>query len=187
VPASDDHDVLVVGAVTIELAVGDIVAQPDLDAVVNAANPQLAPGGGVAGAIHAAAGPELAEACRPLAPIATGECVVTAAYGLPNRHVVHCVGPIHGRDEPAAELLASCYRRALALVEDAQLASVGFPAISTGIYGYPAPAAAEVALTTVRDLAAAGLGTVRLVRFVLFDAAALRTHRGILDRLRDAR
>jgi O-acetyl-ADP-ribose deacetylase len=178
-------DVLDVGEVRIELLVGDIVAQSDLDAVVNAANPQLAPGGGVAGAIHAAAGPGLWDECRPLGPIATGDCVRTGGHGLPNAAVLHCVGPVHGRDEPAAGLLASCYRRALALAAEAGLASIGFPAISTGIYGYPQAAAAEVALTTVRDLARDGLGSVRLVRFVLYDEAARRTHLAVLDRLRE--
>jgi O-acetyl-ADP-ribose deacetylase len=178
------RDTLEVGEVRIELRVGDIVAQADLDAVVNAANPQLAPGGGVAGAIHAAAGPGLWEECRPLGPVETGGCVLTAAHDLPNAAVLHCVGPVHGRDEPAAELLASCYRRALELATEAGLTSVGFPAISTGIYGYPQAAAAEVALRTVRDLAVGGLGSVRLVRFVLYDEAARRTHLAVLDRLR---
>src|SRR5690606_41737019 len=91
------------------------------------------PGGGVAGAIHRAAGPGLAEECRPLAPIRPGQAVITSGYRLPNRYVIHCLGPVYGVDEPAADLLASCYRNGLRLAEERGIASVGFPAISTGI------------------------------------------------------
>jgi O-acetyl-ADP-ribose deacetylase len=172
------------GAVTLELVRGDITDQPDLDAVTNAANARLAAGGGVAGAIHRAAGPELAEACAPLAPIAPGECVLTPAFGLPNRAVLHCLGPIYGHDEPAAELLAACYRRALELADAEGLASVGFPALSTGVFGYPMGEAAEVALRTVRDVAADGLASVRLVRFVLFAEQDVEVHAAALAELR---
>lgn len=168
-----------VGPVRIELECGDIAAQADLDAVVNAANAQLRIGGGVAGAIHRAAGPGLAEECRPLAPIEPGVCVITGAHGLPNERVVHCLGPVYGRDEPAEGLLADCYRRALELAEQAGLSSIGFPAISTGAFGYPMRPAAEVALSTV--LAAAdGLDSVRLVRFVLYSPSALEVHEQML-------
>lgn len=168
--------------VTIELVVGDIVAQPDIDAVVNAANAQLLPGGGVAGAIHRAAGPGLAEECRPLAPIAPGEAVITAGHRLPSPYVIHCLGPVYGTDRPADELLASCYRRALELADRHGLRSVAFPAISTGAFGYPMEPAAEVALGTV--LAAAGkLESVRTVRFVLSGDHALGLHSRVLERL----
>lgn len=116
-----------VGEVTIELVTGDIADQPEADAVVNAANAQLETGGGVAGAIHRAAGTGLAEECRPLAPIAPGECVITGAHRLPNRHVIHCLGPVYGRDDPAEKLLASCYRRALELADREGLCRWRFP------------------------------------------------------------
>ncbi len=167
----------------IEVVVGDLVDQPDLDAIVNAANPQLAPGGGVAGAVHRAAGPGLAAECRPLGPIVTGSCVLTGGHDLPNAHVVHCVGPVYDRDEHAAELLTACYRQALALADQADLESIGFPALSTGIYGYPVAEAAEVALTALVEVARAGLRSVRLVRLVLFDEETWRTHVAVLDRL----
>ncbi|MFP4149835.1 MAG: macro domain-containing protein [Nitriliruptoraceae bacterium] len=173
---------LEVGEARIELRQGDITRQPDLDAVVNAANAELRPGGGVAGAIHRAAGPELDRACRPLAPIAPGEVVATDAYGLPNRRVLHALGPVYGRDEPAADLLASCYRAACRLAAAEGLASLGTPALSTGVFGYPMDEAAEVALTTVRE-ALGEPSTLRVVRFVLFSAEDLSQHAAVLERL----
>lgn len=164
-----------VGDVTIELVTGDIANQPDVDAVVNAANAQLQTGGGVAGAIHRAAGPGLAEECRPLAPIAPGECVITGAHQLPNRHVIHCLGPVYGRDDPSEELLASCYRRALELADQQGLSSVAFPALSTGAFGYPMEQAARVALSTVIGRAPT-LDSVRLIRFVFFSPQDLDLH-----------
>lgn len=155
-------------AADVEATTGDIAAQGDLDAVVNAANAELMPGGGVAGAIHRAAGPELAEACRPLAPIRPGEAVVTEAFRLPNRWVIHCLGPRYGIDEPADRLLADCYRNALRLAEEYRMESVGFPALSTGAFGYPFREAARVAVDTIDEMLA-GLETPpRLVRFVFF-------------------
>lgn len=169
---------------TLEALVGDITDQGDLDAVVNAANAQLTTGGGVAGAIHRVAGPGLDEECRPLAPIRPGEAVLTSGHALPNDWVVHVLGPVHGRDEPADELLASCYREALRLADGRGLGSVGFPAVSTGAFGYPLDEAARVAVETVRD-AAPDLASLRLVRFVLFDDAALRAHeRALADHAR---
>jgi O-acetyl-ADP-ribose deacetylase (regulator of RNase III) len=167
---------------TVELRVGNIVAQPDIDAIVNAANAQLQTGGGVAGAIHRAAGPGLAEECAPLAPIAPGDCVRTSGHGLPNAHVLHCLGPVYGRDEPADELLAACYRNALGLADESGLASVAFPAISTGAFGYPLDAAAQVALSTVASTAP-GLSKVRLARFVLADQRSLEVHGRALEAL----
>lgn len=171
-----------VGGVLVELTEGDITAQPELDAVVNAANAELMPGGGVAGAIHRAAGPELARECRPLAPIRPGEAVITQGHELSNPWVIHCLGPVYGVDEPASELLAQCYRAALELAEDRGLESVGFPALSTGAFGYPLADAAEVALGAVVDVARR-LRSVRLTRFVLFGAEALEVHAAVLDRL----
>lgn len=171
-----------VGDVVLELVVGDIAAQHGFDAVVNAANAELLPGGGVAGALHRAAGPGLAEEGRPLAPIRPGEAVVTSGHRLPNPWVIHCLGPVYGRDRPEAELLASCYREALRLADERKLRSIAFPAISTGIFGYPAAAAARVALRTVLS-AAAGLASVERIRFVLWDEAALGVHRRALSGL----
>jgi len=168
------------GSLTLELVVGDIAAQDDFDAVVNAANAELRPGGGVAGALHRAAGPGLEEECRPLAPIRPGEAVITSGHELPNRWVIHCLGPVHGRDEPADELLASCYREALRLAEENEVASIAFPAISTGAFGFPAEAAARIALGTVLE-EATKLETVERIRFVLYDDAALALHERVLD------
>ncbi|CAN5542609.1 macro domain-containing protein [soil metagenome] len=163
------------GAVTVECVRGDITTQRDVDAVVNAANARLEPGGGVAGAIHRAAGPGLAEEARPLGPISPGEAIITGGHGLPNRVVIHALGPVYGQDRPEADLLARCYRNALDLAEENGASSVAFPAISTGIFGYPVEEAAGVALRAVRD-EAGSLRTVRLVRFVLFSKRDLEAH-----------
>lgn len=168
--------------VTIELSRGDIARQDDMDAVVNAANAELRIGGGVAGALHRAAGPALERACREHAPISPGEAVITEAFGLPNRRVMHCLGPVYGRDEPSDELLARCYRRALALADEDGIRSIAFPAISTGAFGYPMGDAAEIALRTVLQ-AAPELETVGHVRFVLYSASALTTHEEVLEAL----
>lgn len=173
------------GELTLELVVGDVTDQDDLAVVVNAANAELAPGGGVAGALHRAAGPELHRACRPLAPIDVGEAVITPGFDLPNAHVVHVLGPdVSGGvvDATTGEQLASCYRGALALADEEGAPSIGFPAVSTGIFGYPVDAAAEVALTTVLE-EGPDLAHVRIVRFVLFDPATLRTHVEVAERL----
>jgi O-acetyl-ADP-ribose deacetylase (regulator of RNase III) len=170
------------GAVTLECIRGDITSQEDIEAVVNAANARLGPGGGVAGAIHRAAGPGLAEEAIPLGPIEPGEAVITGAHGLPNRYVIHTLGPVYGQDRPEAELLARCYRNSLALAEEEGLESIAFPAISTGIFGYPVEDAAEVALRTVRE-EAERLERVRLVRSVLFGEKDLETHEAVLSGL----
>ncbi len=164
--------------VTIECVQGDIADQPDLDAIINAANAQLRMGGGVAGAIHRNAGPGLEEECRPLAPIRPGEAVITGAHNLPNRHVIHCLGPVYGRDNPSDKLLADCYRNALLLAEKNHLSSVGFPAISTGAFGFPLEAAAGIAVKTVVD-EATKLSSVKRVRFILFSSDDL----AVFDRI----
>jgi O-acetyl-ADP-ribose deacetylase (regulator of RNase III) len=167
---------------TIEFVRGNIVDQPDIEAIVNAANAQLRMGGGVAGAIHRAAGPGLEEEARPLAPIQPGQAVITAGHNLPNRYVIHCLGPVYGRDEPSDGLLASCYRNALELAECNAIGSVAFPAISTGAFGYPVEAAARVAIKTILD-ELPRLSSVRLIRFVLFSEADRETHERILQEL----
>lgn len=168
-----------VHGVEVELLVGDITQQPEISAIVNAANPALEPGGGVAGAIHRAAGPELAEACRPLAPISPGQAVISEAFNLPNQYVIHCLGPVYGRDKPENKLLANCYINALALAEKNGVPSIAFPAISTGIYGYPLQDAAGVALDAILG-GVSNLKTVRHIRFVLFDREAFDIHADIL-------
>jgi len=162
---------------------GDIANQPDMDAVVNAANAELRIGGGVAGALHRAAGPELEEECRPLAPIRPGEAVITGAHELPNRHVIHCLGPVYGRDEPSDRLLADCYRNALRLADEHGLGSVAFPSLSTGAFGYPMEEAAEVAFRAVLETLPS-LQSVETVRFVLFSEQDRALHQAALERLR---
>jgi O-acetyl-ADP-ribose deacetylase len=172
----------VVHGVTIECVRGDITAQEDVAAIVNAANAGLRSGGGVAGAIHRAAGPELERETRPLAPIRPGEAVMTGGHNLPNRHVIHALGPVYGQDRPEAEILANCYRNSLALAEKNGIDSVAFPAISTGVFGYPVEGAARVALKTVVE-EAERLERVRLVRFVLFGEKDFEVHKKILPEI----
>jgi O-acetyl-ADP-ribose deacetylase (regulator of RNase III) len=169
-----------VGAVTVECVRGDITSQEDVTAIVNAANAELRSGGGVAGAIHRAAGPGLEEEARPLAPIGPGEAVITGGHELPNRYVIHTLGPVYGRDRPEAELLAGCYRNSLALADEREIVSVAFPAISTGIFGYPVEEAARVALQTLVE-ETQRLDNVRLVRFVLFGEEDFEVHKAVLS------
>jgi O-acetyl-ADP-ribose deacetylase (regulator of RNase III) len=139
-----------------------------MDAIVNAANAGLRMGGGVAGAIHRAAGPGLEEECQLLAPIHPGQAVVTSGHGLPNRYVIHCLGPVYGQDEPSAVLLSDCYRNALRLAELHGIRSIAFPAISTGTFGYPMEEAVRIALQTILEKAPRMVSVVH-IRFVLFD------------------
>src|SRR5699024_4533901 len=125
----------------------------------------LAGGGGVDGAIHRAAGPQLVEASRALGPITAGEAVMTSAFDLPNAHVIHCVGPVYNPDEPVAQQLAACHTRAMQLAAEAGATRVAFPAISCGVYGYPVEQASRVALDAVVGCAA-NRGSVEVVRFV---------------------
>jgi len=171
-----------VGSLTVECICGDITQQPDMEAVVNAANAELLPGGGVAGAIHRAAGPGLAAECQHLAPIRPGQAVLTGAHKLPNRYVIHCLGPVFGRDEPADRLLASCYEQALRLADDHRLSSIAFPAISTGAFGYPMDAAARVVVGTIMARAAT-LTSLTLVRLVLHTPHDLEVHEAALTTL----
>jgi O-acetyl-ADP-ribose deacetylase len=171
-----------VHGVTVECVQGDITSQDDVTAIVNAANAELQSGGGVAGAIHRAAGPGLAEEARPLAPIEPGEAVITSGHNLPNRYVIHTLGPVYGQDRPEAELLANCYRNSLARAEENEIDSIAFPAISTGVFGYPVEEAAEVALRTVVE-EAERLERVHLIRFVLFGEQDFKVHEEALSEI----
>ena len=158
----------------IHLILGDITTVA-ADAIVNAANSQLLPGGGVCGAIHAAAGPELAHACRDYVaehgPVAPGCSAITHGFRLPARYVIHAVGPVwRGGSASEADLLASAYCSAIELADASKLADIAFPSISTGIYGYPVGLAAPVALRSVGE-ALASATSVREATFVLFDSA----------------
>ena len=161
--------------VEIELVQGDITNQPDITAIVNAANAQLRKGGGVAGAIHRAAGLGLEKEAIPLGPIEPGQAVITGGHNLPNRYVIHCLGPVYGVNRPEAELLANCYRNALKLAERYEIDSIAFPAISTGIFGYPLEEAAQVTMKTfARSID--DLKYVKKIRFVLYDKKTLEVH-----------
>lgn len=159
--------------VEIEISRGDIAAQKGIDAVVNAANAQLQTGGGVAGAIHKAAGPQLYEECKALAPINPGEAVITKAYNLPNKYVIHCLGPVYGRDKPENELLANCYKNALRLAEENKISSIAFPSISTGAFGYPFQEATDVSFNTILG-ELERVKHLQKIRFVLFSEQDLR-------------
>lgn len=156
-----------INQVTLELRVGDISNQPDIAAVVNAANAELRIGGGVAGAIHRAAGPELEKECRPLAPIKPGEAVITGAHNLPNQYIIHCLGPIYGADHPEEQLLTNCYRNALQLAEEKGITSIAFPSISTGAFGYPLEEAVPIAIDTILDNIS-WLNSVKKVVMILY-------------------
>ena len=159
-------------APTFEAAQGDITRETT-DAIVNAANTGLARGGGVCGAIFAAAGPGLAEACAAVGGCPTGDARVTPGFALPARFIVHAVGPVwHGGDRGEPDLLASAYRRALEVAGEAGARSIAFPAISTGIYGYPLEGATDIAVATVT----AAPSSVEQVRFVCFDDRTLAAY-----------
>ncbi len=157
-----------IGKIIIEAIESNIIEQPDITAIVNAANAELQSGGGVAGAIHRLAGPGLEEECRALAPIKTGEAVISGAHNLPNKYVIHCLGPIYGVHQPEDKLLADCYRNALHLADKNKIDSIAFPAISTGAFGYPLKEATMIAINTITD-EIPNLNYIRKIRLVLFD------------------
>jgi O-acetyl-ADP-ribose deacetylase (regulator of RNase III) len=168
----------------LELVQGDITRE-NTDAIVNAANSDLLPGGGVCGAIHRAGGPAIAEECRKLrterGPVSTGHAVATGVGRLPARYVIHAVGPVwSGGASGEAKALASAYRESLRVADELGLKSIAFPAISTGIFGYPLGEATQVAVGSVRE-ALLHLKNVHTVRFVVFDDTALEAYSQILN------
>ena len=163
----------------LQFVVGDITAQYT-DAVVNAANSRLAPGGGVAGAIHRAAGPGLWDECKALGGCPTGEARISGGHDLPNRYVIHTVGPVYSGTRSDAVLLKACYVNSLRLADKFHIRSVSFPALSTGIFGYPVEDAAAVAIAAIWEYLE-GDTAIETVRMVLYDDASYQAHLRALD------
>ena len=164
---------------SIDIAIGDITQQR-VDAIVNAANSSLLGGAGVDGAIHRVAGPELLEACRRIGGCDTGDAKITEGYRLWASHVIHTVGPIwQGGDADEPHLLGSCYRRSLELADANTLTSIAFPAISTGLYGYPIALATEVAVNTIAETLPR-IRSVQHVTFVCFDARTAEVYEDVM-------
>jgi len=167
------------GKARLEVIVADITTLR-VDAIVNAANSSLLGGGGVDGAIHRGAGPEMLAECRTLNGCATGDAKITKAYRLPAKHVIHAVGPVwHGGNDREDELLASCYRRALELCQAGALSSLAYPAISTGVYRFPADRAAGIAVATVVDTLGAAPGVTKVI-FCCFSRDSALLHEDVL-------
>ena len=170
-----------IGRATLFLARGDITEE-DTDAIVNAANNALSPGGGVSGAIHRAAGPGLWEECKKLGGCNTGEAKITDGYNLAAKHVIHTVGPVYSGKPGDSTDLANCYRNSLVLAEKNNLKSISFPSISTGIFGYPVKEASKVAIRTVQEYLEKN-PYIELVRMVLFSARDFSVYKDTADRL----
>ena len=167
---------------TLEIIQGNIVKQSDLDGIVNAANAELKTGGGVAGAVHKAAGPELKEETRPLAPIEPGEAVITGGHNLENSYIIHTLGPVYGKDKPEDKLLGDCYQNSLKIAEDNKLKSLGFPAISTGAFGYPIESAAEVTMKAIKDYLDK-INYLEKIRFVLFNESDFEIYKNYAEKI----
>lgn len=161
-------------AVRIECVEGDIAVQPDFEAVVCAANARLAPGTGVSGALHRVAGPGLYAEARPFAPLEVGQAVVTSGHGLPNRWVIHALGPVYAVEEDPAGKLAKAYRNVLGEAEASKVRTIAIPALSTGVFGYPKEEAAPIMVDTL-DAMIPGLRSICRIRFVLSTANDLDT------------
>jgi O-acetyl-ADP-ribose deacetylase len=170
---------IIINKSKLQFVVGDITTQ-DTEAVVNAANKQLAPGGGVAGAIHHAAGLGLWEECRKLGVCETGEAKISHGHNLPNKYVIHTVGPVYKGTKDDPVLLKSCYNNALKLADKNGIRSISFPALSTGIFGYPVDKAAYIAIKTIKDYLE-GSTNIELVRMVLYDEASYQEHVRAVD------
>jgi O-acetyl-ADP-ribose deacetylase (regulator of RNase III) len=166
----------------IEVRQGDIT-QLTVDAIVNAANTSLLGGGGVDGAIHRAAGPQLLQECRGLGGCSTGEARITRGYRLPARHVIHTVGPVYRGTPRDAELLASCYRSSLKLAVQHRLATIAFPAVSCGVYGYPIAEACRIAVNTACEFIEKHPSLHQII-FILFSADDLKVYQDYIATLR---
>jgi len=174
---------LIIGSASLEIVQGDITKE-ETDAIVNAANSRLTPGGGVSGAIHRAAGPQLWKECKMLGGCKTGEAKITRGYNLKARYVIHTVGPIYSGKREDAEMLSRCYENSLKLALEHGIKSISFPAISTGIYGYPMEEAARVAISTILKFMEENDVPIK-VRMVLYDERAYEVHKKVLGEMKE--
>ncbi len=169
-----------IGVAEIQVVIGDIANQPDMDAVVNAANPKLLMGSGVSGVIFRAAGVgELTKACGELAPINVGEAIITPGFNLPNRHIIHCCGAQFKGDSDDAKNLSTCYRNTLELAEENLITSLAIPAISTGAYGFPIEKATKICINTFKEFSP-DFDSLRIIRFVVSDEATAKIYASYL-------
>lgn len=173
-----------IGNSFLEITQGDITKQAT-EAIVNAANEKLAPGGGVAGAIHKAAGEKLWDECKNLGGCKTGDAKITRAYNLPSNYIIHTVGPIYSGEYEDEVYLSACYTSSLSLANSKNIKSISFPAISTGAFGYPEEKAALIALQTIMNWLRQQNHNIKLVRLVLFDKQIYETHNRVLKSLKN--
>ncbi|MEN3015254.1 MAG: macro domain-containing protein [bacterium] len=162
----------------LQIVRGDITEQPDIECIVNSANSQLLPGGGVSGAIHKKAGPELYEYCKKLAPIKVTQAVITPAFKLPNKYIIHTLGPVYGVDKPEDELLKKTYQNCMELADKQGIKSIAFPSISTGIFGYPINLAAPIAIKAILEKLVDT--RISLVRMVLWSEEDYKVYEGVV-------